>query len=99
MWKNPNCKSYENKTLDEIVQDVIGDYADRLETEIKPRFSGVIPYCVQYNETDYQFLQRLAKRYGEWMYNDGERFVFGVMPDGERVKLTYPRIFLPTMSI
>ncbi len=96
---NPNCKSYENKTLDEIVQDVIGDYADRLETEIKPRFSGVIPYCVQYNETDYQFLQRLAKRYGEWMYNDGERFVFGVMPDGERVKLTYPSQDIPSYNV
>lgn len=96
---NPNCKSYENKTLEEIVRDVTGDYSEHLETEIDPGFSGTVPYCVQYNETDFQFLRRLAKRYGEWMYNDGERFVFGRMPEGERIKLAYPSRDIPSYNV
>ena len=87
---NPTCKSFENKTLNEIVQDVVDDYSDNLQTTINARFTDEIPYCVQYNETNYQFLQRLARRYGEWFYCDGTQLVFGNMVEKDPVQLTYP---------
>ena len=87
---NQTCKSFEDKTLNDIINDVIDDYSDHLDSEVDSRFTDTIPYCVQYNETNYQFLQRLARRYGEWLYNDGERIVFGNLPEGETVKLAYP---------
>lgn len=87
---NPTCKSFENKTLNEIVQDVVDDYSDNLQTTIDARFTDEIPYCVQYNETNYQFLQRLARRYGEWFYCDGTQLVFGNMVEKDPVQLTYP---------
>ncbi len=96
---NPSCKSFENKTLNDIVNDVIDDYSEHLDSEIDARFTEQIPYCVQYNETNYQFLQRLAKRYGEWLYNDGERIVFGNIPEGENVRLAYPSQDVPSYSI
>lgn len=96
---NLNCKSYENKTLNEIVHDVIGDYSSNLDSEVDSRFSEIIPYCVQYNETNYQFLQRLARRYGEWLYNDGEQIIFGNLPKGECVKLSYPSQDIPSYSV
>ncbi|MFK7051096.1 type IV secretion protein Rhs, partial [Flavobacterium davisii] len=37
----------------------------------------VIPYTVQYNQTDYQFLKQLAIRYGEYLYYDGQSLVLG----------------------
>lgn len=96
---NPNCKSYENSTLADIVNDVIDDYSDHLETEINPRFTDIIPYCVQYNETDYQFLQRLAQRYGEWMYFDGEKLVFGNLLQKDAVRLAYPSQDIPSYNV
>lgn len=96
---NPNCKSFEEMILDDIVNDVVEDYVGHLETDINARFTDIIPYCVQYNETNYQFLQRLAGRYGEWMYNDGARFVFGKLPQGEVVKLIYPSQDIPSYNI
>lgn len=96
---NPSCKSFENMTLDEIVNDVIDDYTSHLESEVNARYTETIPYCVQYNETNYQFLLRLARRYGEWIYNTGEKIVFGNMPQGESVKLVYPSQDIPYYSV
>lgn len=96
---NQTCKSFEYKTLNDIINDVIDDYSDHLDSEVDSRFTDTIPYCVQYNETNYQFLQRLARRYGEWLYNDGERIVFGNLPEGETVKLAYPSQDIPSYNV
>lgn len=96
---NQTCKSFEDKTLNDIINDVIDDYSDHLDSEVYSRFTDTIPYCVQYNETNYQFLQRLARRYGEWLYNDGERIVFGNLPEGESVKLAYPSQDIPSYNV
>ena len=96
---NQTCKSFEDKTLNDIINDVIDDYSDHLDSEVDSRFTDTIPYCVQYNEANYQFLQRLARRYGEWLYNDGERIVFGNLPEGETVKLAYPSQDIPSYNV
>lgn len=96
---NPTCKSFENLSLNDIVSDVVDDYSAHLDTEIDARFTDTIPYCVQYNENNYQFLQRLARRYGEWLYNDGKKIVFGNLPEGENVKLAYPSRDVPSYNV
>lgn len=87
---NPNCKSYEGMTLSSIINDVIDDYGQNIKGIVDPRFTEPIAYCVQYNETNYQFLLRLAQRYGEWLYNNGDQFVFGQIQGQDAVRLKYP---------
>ena len=96
---DPACKSFEQKTLNDIVNDVVGEYSGHLETHVDARFTASIPYCVQYNETNYQFLQRLARRYGEWLYNDGTQLVFGNLNKRDSVRLSYPSIDIPSYSV
>lgn len=96
---NPNCKSYEDKSLNDIVNDVVSDYSVNLDTEIDSRYTETIPYCVQYNETNFQFLQRLARRYGEWLYNDGTQLVFGNLKPQDSVRLSYPSQDIPSYSV
>lgn len=93
------CKSFEQKTLNDIVNDVVDEYSGNLETLVDARFTDTIPYCVQYNETNYQFLQRLAQRYGEWLYNDGTQLVFGNLNKKDSVRLSYPSIDIPSYSV
>ena len=96
---SPTCKSFENKTLNEIIDDIIDDYSESISAVIDSRFTEALPYAVQYNETNYQFLQRLAQRFGEWMYNDGEHLVFGKLPQGEPVTLGYPDKDIPAYNV
>lgn len=87
----PNCRSFENKTLEEIVK-IVTAACPKLECVINPRLKSRIPYIVQYNQTDYEFLVTLARRFGEWMYNTGTQFIFGeiVPPSDSVVKMRYP---------
>ena len=94
---NPNCKSFEEMTLNDIVGDVISD--NSIKAKVDARFTDSIAYCVQYNETDYQFLQRLARRYGEWLYNDGEKMVFGNLVSRDNVRLGYPSKDIPSYNV
>lgn len=96
---NPNCKSFEGQTLNEIVNDVVGEYNSQIQPEIDARFKEPIAYCVQYNETNYQFLQRLARRYGEWLYDDGTNMVFGQLKEQDAVKLNYPSKDIPSYNM
>ncbi len=96
---NPNCKSFEEKTLNDIVKDVIDINGNSVESTVDARFTDSIAYCVQYNETDYQFLQRLARRYGEWLYNDGEKMVFGNLVSQDPVRLNYPSKDIPSYNV
>lgn len=86
----PHCRSFENMTLKDIIESVLKPYSD-IKSKISPRFKDKIPYIVQYNQSDYAFISMLAVRFGEWMYNTGETFIFGEIEDsGSSANLEYP---------
>ena len=86
----PHCRSFENMTLKDIIESVLKPYSD-IKFKISPRFKDKIPYIVQYNQSDYAFISMLAVRFGEWMYNTGETFIFGEIEDsGSSANLEYP---------
>jgi len=95
---HPNCKSYEKMTLTDIVQDVLGDVPN-LGSMILTRHTDEIEYTVQYNENNFDFLKRLARRYGEWFFNDGTILLFGQIGEPEPVVLGYPSKDVPEYSI
>ncbi|EHG98411.1 contractile injection system protein, VgrG/Pvc8 family, partial [Paraprevotella clara] len=71
------CQSYENKTLKEIVVEATKEYSNiTINTEGMVNTKYQIPYVVQYKESDYQFIQRLARRYGEFFYYNGTQLQF-----------------------
>lgn len=86
-----DCQSYEDKTLDQIIAEATNEYDTKIKAEgLNTRYS--IPYTVQYKESDYQFIKRLAHRYGEYFYYDGQELIFGnkdqdVVPLEENIDL------------
>ena len=81
---NHHCRSFESKSLSDIVKEVTSGYSSNLfdRTAISPNYKGSISYVVQYNETNYEFLRRLAQKYGEWLLITGENhFYFGEPPE------------------
>jgi uncharacterized protein involved in type VI secretion and phage assembly len=103
MDSNPDCRSFTDKTLKDIVYEVLHmapSQANRPSFSVDPWFQEKIPYCVMYNETHYQFLQRLASRYGEWLYNDGRSFIFGQLPANRLfISLKYPSQDVPYYQV
>lgn len=67
--------SWLDNTLKNIISDTVN--AAGIEAEIAPLFKSKIEYQSQYNETHFQFIQRLAKQYNEFLYYDGIKLIFG----------------------
>lgn len=84
-----DSQSYENQTLDGIIKDATKEYPkDLIKIKASPHYKKTIPYTVQYKEDDFSFMQRLAARYGEWFYYDGEQIQFGIV-SGNGPELLY----------
>jgi uncharacterized protein involved in type VI secretion and phage assembly len=83
-----HSRSFENKTLEEIITQVVSPYPSNLvKFKINPTYKEKLNYVVQYNESDYQFLKRLTQRYGEYFYYSGEEFVVSFWGGGKVVEL------------
>ena len=91
---HPDCEMYNDDTLANIVNEELNG----IEAEVQPKMEDPIFYTVKYNETSLEFLQRLAKRHGEWMFNTGKKLHFGKLTDQESIQLAYPSQDLPEYS-
>ena len=79
---NPGNYSFENTTLKQIADDILKPYPkDMLKSRTEPAKSERLSYTVQYHESRYDFLRRLAARYGEWFFYDGTQLFFGKLPE------------------
>jgi uncharacterized protein involved in type VI secretion and phage assembly len=82
MNDDPGCYSFENKTLKQIADDILKPYPkDVLKSNIDPVKNDRLSYITMYNESRYEFLRRMAIRYGEWFFYDGTQLLFGKLPD------------------
>ena len=83
----PSYHSWTKSTLAKIVEILTKD-AD-VKAQINTEHKEEILYESQYNESDFGFIKRLAKQYGEWMYYDGKSLVFGKPKKEKVIELEY----------
>ncbi len=85
----PHCKTWEKKNIKNIAEDVLKHFPQNLlQPGISPVYTETLSYTVQYKETAWQFLCRLAADHGEWLFYDGQKLFLGP-PGGNPVKLVY----------
>jgi type VI secretion system secreted protein VgrG len=72
-------RTFMERDLETIVKTILAegptDFFNR--EAIIPTYDPNLDYMPQYNETNFDFLKRLAQRYGQWFYSDGMRMQFG----------------------
>jgi uncharacterized protein involved in type VI secretion and phage assembly len=90
----PTTRSFHDMSLDDIVQEVIQNIPGNVSSNVATSISENIEYTVQYNETNMEFLQRLANTYGQWFYYDGAELVFGKLPGSAPIDLPINRDLL-----
>ncbi|WP_026629664.1 type VI secretion system Vgr family protein [Dyadobacter alkalitolerans] len=72
-----NTRTFEAKELKNVLEDVFRPVQGLMEARVSPKSTEQIPYLTQYQESNYQFVQRLGAAYGEWFYYDGDKVIFG----------------------
>ena len=92
MDDGPHTRSFTEKGLQEIADEVLGPYGSFFSDApvVSPKnFTDILDYCVQYKESNFSFLDRLSDRYGEWFYYDGIQFYFGKPDSEDPIKLNF----------
>ncbi len=68
LTRSADCRIFQNKKIPDIIQEVFGKYPN---ASFDMRISGeyeVQTYCVQYRESDFQFVSRLMEQEGIHYY-------------------------------
>lgn len=66
--RKSDFKIFQNKTVPEIIEEVLAKYGHPLDKKLN-RSYRTWDYCVQYNETDCQFVSRLMEHEGIYYYH------------------------------
>ena len=80
--------SFMDMTLNGIVSEAVTTSGNGGEVTSQPKFKGKIDYICQYDETCFEFLNRLSWIYGEWFFFDGQQCYFGKQ-DGKQEEITF----------
>jgi type VI secretion system secreted protein VgrG len=80
------CRTFTNQNLQQIAEAVLENYPrNTLKRRIAPRQGAFLPYVVQYKESNFSFLNRLAAEYGEWFYYNGRELLMGDPPAAKAI--------------
>ena len=62
-------------TIGDVVKSLCCD--GKVQLALNAAHKKQLDYICQYEESDFDFVRRLALQYQEWMYYDGLKLVFG----------------------
>jgi type VI secretion system secreted protein VgrG len=69
-----DCRIFHNKDVTQIVKEVLDDRSIQYEASLTGTYKA-LEYCVQYRETDFNFISRLMEQFGIFYFfkhQDGE---------------------------
>jgi uncharacterized protein involved in type VI secretion and phage assembly len=81
--------SFMDKNLSAIVSEAVGNSGNGGNVTASPKFSGGIDFICQYEETAFEFLNRLSRIYSEWFFYDGITCYFGKPGTGKVENVTF----------
>jgi Rhs element Vgr protein len=86
----PNCQGFAEKSLSTIIKEVVNRYPVNLvnsQVELSKEYQP--SYLAQYNESAWNFINRIANDYGQWCYYSGRELRFGKLLENDSVTLRF----------
>ena len=85
---NRTLDSWMDQSLSTIIKEATQEYG-KVNLVSHPKYAAPIPYMAQYNESVFDFMNRLSALYGEWFYYDGTKVYFGKPDRDNTEKIVY----------
>jgi type VI secretion system secreted protein VgrG len=67
LTRTADCRIFQQKTVPEIIQEIFAEHPAAVEYELTGEYAPR-EYCVQYRETDFDFVSRLMEEEGIYYY-------------------------------
>lgn len=84
--EGPHYNCFHHKNLDDIIKKTFEGYD--FDLTANSTFKNSIDYTVQQHESAFEFVKRLAEKYGEWFYYNGKKVIFG-KPESKTTSLKF----------
>ncbi len=79
-------RAFHNKSVAQLFKDVLNVYPNNvLKKSINPSSKETIAYTVQYDESNFEYLSRVADVEMEWFYYNGQELILGESNDHKEV--------------
>ena len=85
---NRTLDSWMDQSLSTIIKEATQEYG-KVNLVSNPKYAAPIPYMAQYNESVFDFMNRLSALHGEWFYYDGTKVYFGKPDRDNTEKIVY----------
>lgn len=85
---NRTLDSWMDQSLSTIIKEATQEYG-KVNLVSNSKYAAPIPYMAQYNESVFDFMNRLSALYGEWFYYDGTKVYFGKPDRDNTEKIVY----------
>lgn len=85
---NRTLDSWMDQSLSTIIKEATQEYG-KVNLVSNPKYAAPIPYMAQYNESVFDFMNRLSALYGEWFHYDGTKVYFGKPDRDNTEKIVY----------
>jgi Rhs element Vgr protein len=82
-----NTKCFLDTSLSQIAGEVTRGYPREVSMNTNPSPDNKFEFIMQYRETNYAFLSRLAAETGKWFYYDGKDIQFGKLNSTNKVDM------------
>jgi type VI secretion system secreted protein VgrG len=79
---------YIQKDLKKICEQASRDANTECDVTVSPVYKKRIEYLTQYQESNFDFLNRMSAEYGEWFFYNGKKLFFGKPSSQSSVDLT-----------
>ncbi len=80
-------RTFLDKNLQQIFDTILSAYPGNIiKKQLKPRHKQTIKYAVQYDESNFEFLNRMATEYGEWFFYNGKELSLGAPVSGKEIE-------------
>ena len=80
-----HSRSFSELSIQSIALQVLEPY--RLSHKVNAKRDISPTFYVQYQESNFRFLARIADHFGEWLYYDGRGLIFGKLQDEGEIEL------------
>ncbi|MDX2002104.1 MAG: type VI secretion system Vgr family protein [Chitinophagales bacterium] len=86
----PNMRSFVDVSLSHVVKNITSKYPKNgINYKISPSPDPQIAFSMQYKESSFNYIARLANKYGQWFFFDGKDCIFGGLPSGNTIDMVF----------
>ncbi|NOQ76614.1 MAG: type VI secretion system tip protein VgrG [Methylococcaceae bacterium] len=84
LTRTANCRIFQEKDIPDIVKEILGEHS-YIDVEYKTEGTyDTLDYCVQYRETDFEFISRLMEHAGIFYYfkHESDKHIMVITDNG-----------------